>query len=143
MSEFDFQIDSKIPELKRATQESITTALEAVGVQAQGNATAEITAVGAIETGRLKNSITFAVSGQSGSTHNYSDDEGNRYSDEIGSTGDAKENTVYLGTNVEYAPYVELGTYKMRARPFIRPAMEKNLSDYKDILIESLQKLNG
>ena len=143
MADFNFQIDSKIPELKRATQEAITTALEAVGVQAQGNATAEITAVGAIETGRLKNSITFAVSGQSGSTHNYSDDEGNRFSDTIGGTGDAKENTVYLGTNVEYAPYVELGTYKMRARPFIRPAMEKNLSEYKDILIESLQKLNG
>lgn len=143
MSEFDFQIDSKIPELKRATQEAITTALEAVGVQAVAHANQEITASGAVDTGRLRNSITSAVSGQSGSTHNYSDDKGNRFSDAIGSTGDAKENTVYLGTNVEYSSYVELGTYKMRARPFIRPAMEKNLSEYKDILIESLQKLNG
>lgn len=29
-----------------------------------------------------------------------------------------------VGTNVEYAPYVELGTYKMTARPFLLPALE-------------------
>jgi len=29
-----------------------------------------------------------------------------------------------VGTNVEYAPYVEFGTYKMRAQPYLRPAME-------------------
>lgn len=27
-----------------------------------------------------------------------------------------------VGTNVEYGPYVELGTYKMAARPFLFPA---------------------
>jgi len=29
-----------------------------------------------------------------------------------------------VGTNVEYAPYVEFGTYKMRAQPYLRPAFE-------------------
>lgn len=28
-----------------------------------------------------------------------------------------------VGTNVEYAPFVELGTYKMAAQPFLRPAL--------------------
>lgn len=28
-----------------------------------------------------------------------------------------------VGTNVEYAPHVEFGTRKMRARPFLRPAL--------------------
>ena len=64
MADFNFSIDSKIPELKRATQEAITTALEAVGVQAVAHANQEITAVGAVDTGRLRNSITSAVSGQ-------------------------------------------------------------------------------
>jgi len=32
--------------------------------------------------------------------------------------------TVTVGTNVEYAPYLEFGTSKMSARPFIRPTFE-------------------
>jgi HK97 gp10 family phage protein len=30
------------------------------------------------------------------------------------------------GSNVYYAKYVELGTYKMKAQPFLVPALEKN-----------------
>ncbi|MBC7128399.1 MAG: HK97 gp10 family phage protein [Thermoplasmatales archaeon] len=30
-----------------------------------------------------------------------------------------------VGTNVEYAPYVEFGTYKMMAQPYLRPAMQE------------------
>lgn len=30
-----------------------------------------------------------------------------------------------VGTNVHYAPYVEFGTYRMRAKPYLRPAFEK------------------
>lgn len=28
-----------------------------------------------------------------------------------------------VGTNVHYAPHVEYGTYKMRAQPYLRPAL--------------------
>jgi hypothetical protein len=31
---------------------------------------------------------------------------------------------VDIGSNVLYAPYVELGTSRMEARPFLRPALE-------------------
>jgi len=30
---------------------------------------------------------------------------------------------VKVGTNVEYAPYVEFGTYQMPAQPYLRPAL--------------------
>ena len=30
---------------------------------------------------------------------------------------------VHVGTNVEYAPYVHDGTYKMTARPFVKSAI--------------------
>lgn len=30
------------------------------------------------------------------------------------------------GTNVEYGPYVEFGTYKQRAKPHLRPALDEN-----------------
>lgn len=39
-----------------------------------------------------------------------------------------------IGTNVEYAPYVELGTSKMKAQPYLKPAIEEHLDFYKSIL---------
>ena len=44
------------------------------------------------------------------------------------------ENTEVIGTNVEYAPYVELGTHKMSAKPFLRPAAENHSEEYRQIL---------
>ena len=33
-----------------------------------------------------------------------------------------------VGTNVEYAPYVEFGTSKQSAQPFMRPALDKAIT---------------
>lgn len=44
------------------------------------------------------------------------------------------ENTEVIGTNVEYAPFVELGTHKKAARPFLRPAAENHTSEYKAVI---------
>lgn len=52
-----------------------------------------------VDTGRLRASITRAIE------------------------HDAQGLVGIVGTNVEYAPYVELGTRRMRARPFLRPAL--------------------
>lgn len=60
-----------------------------------------------VVTGRLRNSITHAQ---------------------------FDENTEVIGSNVEYAPHVELGTHKMAARPFLRPAAENHVSEYKQIV---------
>lgn len=60
-----------------------------------------------VDTGRLRNSITH---------QQYSED------------------TEVIGTNVEYAPYVELGTHKMAARPFLRPAAEGHGAEYAAII---------
>lgn len=53
-----------------------------------------------VDTGRLRSSIT----------------------NEIGQDGEGL--VAVIGTNVEYAPYVELGTSKMAAQPFLLPALE-------------------
>ena len=60
-----------------------------------------------VDTGRLRNSITHA-----------------RFD----------ENTEVIGTNVEYAPYVELGTYKQAPKPYLRPAAENHTGEYKAII---------
>lgn len=49
-------------------------------------------------------------------------------------------NTEAVGTNVDYAPYVELGTYKMRAQPYLRPAVENHRAEYERIIRSELQK---
>ena len=43
----------------------------------------------------------------------------------------------YVYTNIHYATYVEKGTYKMEARPYMEQAYEK----YYDKFIDELQKL--
>lgn len=52
---------------------------------------------------------------------------------------ESDDDTAYVGTNLEYAPYVELGTSNMVERPFIRPAVENHLKEYQEILEEHLR----
>ena len=49
------------------------------------------------------------------------------------------ERSATVGTNVEYAPYVEFGTSRgMKPRPYIRPAIEEHFQEYEDILRQEL-----
>ena len=48
-------------------------------------------------------------------------------------------NTAYIGTNVEYAPYVEMGTVNTPAQPYLEPAIMNHLEEYKDILERELK----
>ena len=65
------------------------------------------------DTGNLRNSITHTV------------DDG--------------EPAAYIGTNVEYAPYVCLGTIHMNAQPFLKPAVNDHKDEYRKILENSLK----
>lgn len=51
------------------------------------------------------------------------------------------DDTEAIGTNVEYAPYQEFGTYKMAAHPFLRPAAENHASEYKAIWENELRSI--
>lgn len=95
--------------------------LEALGQKAEANAIDEVTKAvydtpisksGYIRTGNLRNGISHAK---------------------------VDENKVAVGDNVKYAPYVELGTSKMKKRPFIKPALENHKADYIKIIQNSLK----
>lgn len=45
-----------------------------------------------------------------------------------------------VGTNVEYAPFQEFGTSKMKARPFLTPALKMNQSRIEKIIAGALDK---
>lgn len=87
---------------------ALVAALEEVGLVAEGYAKRACP----VDTGRLRNSITHIV------------DEGTRH--------------VIIGTNVEYAPYVELGTRHQKPQPFLKPAAEDHASTYKGIFRKHL-----
>ena len=98
-------------EVKAELNSKISAILEALGIEAEGNAVDEITKLGAVDTGRLRGSISH--------THD--------------------DKNAYIGTNVEYAPYVEFGTRRMSARPFLRTAVTHYVDDYKRIIKAGLK----
>ena len=50
------------------------------------------------------------------------------------------EQAIYIGTNVEYAPYVEYGTVRQKAQPYLRPGIEDHLAEYNAIFQKELEK---
>lgn len=48
--------------------------------------------------------------------------------------------TVSVGSTAPYAKYVHQGTHKLKARPFLRDALEKHRSDVEKIAAEHMKK---
>lgn len=65
----------------------------------------------AVDTGRLRNSITHA------------EDEG----------------AAYIGTNVEYAPYIELGSRHNKALHFLQKAAANHADEYKELTEKAMK----
>ena len=120
----DFEFISNKDEIMDAAKAARRRALEAVGLQAEGYAKMKLTipvehgydrGEGTIfpvtDTGRLMNSISHTTD----------------------------EEYAYIGTNVEYAPYVEYGTSKSKAYPFLKPAATEHADEYKEIFEEALK----
>lgn len=94
--------------IAEAIDQALATALEEVGLVAEGYAKRECP----VDTGRLRNSITHIVDGE--------------------------EKCAVIGTNVEYAAYVELGTTHQRPQPYLKPAATEHSSTYRSILRKHL-----
>jgi HK97 gp10 family phage protein len=45
-----------------------------------------------------------------------------------------------IGTSVEYAPYVELGTSRQSAQPYLRPALDENYGKLKKLFSDIYAK---
>jgi len=120
-------------EVLATLQEAAERALEKCGLVAEGYAKRLVR----VDTGNLRNSITHQV------------DEG--------------ESAVYIGSNVEYAPYVELGTGRYTeggrptpwvyqddegnwhwtagnpAQPFLKPAVADHAQTYRNIIEDEMK----
>lgn len=126
-----------------ALKERKAAALFAIGLAAEANAKQEITQAiynkppspNYVRTGRLRNSITFATS------EKHSTGKPPATPEDYTPHGQAEEDAVYIGTNVEYAAPVELGSSKRKGRPFLKPAVtEKEYVDqYKRLAEDALK----
>lgn len=127
-------------EVLRAAEEAIERALEAVGMQAENYAKMKCH----VDTGLLRNSITHALSGQAPATTEYkadkADKNGNIASGSYDGQAPIEPGTVFIGTNVEYAPYVEMGTRHSDPYPFLEPAITEHVDEYKRLVEEYLRK---
>lgn len=88
----------------------------------------------AVDTGRLRASISFITpteSGSSGQLQPANAKSGDKLS------GKSEDKTVVVGSNVEYAEYVHNGTSKMAGRPFLREGIDKT----KDQMQEQVTKI--
>ena len=130
----DVKIESNREEVLRRTKDAIMVGLEAVGLEAEGDAKF----LCAVDRGLLRNSITHGVSGEIIS-HNYTDDAGEQSGSVSAVIGTTDDKEVYIGTNVEYAPYVEYGTSRTQAQPFLRRAFEDNKEKYGRIIAKALK----
>lgn len=92
-----------------------------------------------VDTGRLRNSVTFALSGEPANISSYSDDKGNAGTPYAGNAPTGKHMGVFIGSNVEYAPLIENGGRTSRAYPFLRPAASGHAEEYKHLIKESME----
>lgn len=135
---FTYKIIDYSADVIAETAKKKPVALEAVGIQAEGDIKDEITDLGAVDTGRLRSSMAHVVD----------------------------KDSVYIGTDVEYGIYVHEGTGKyttggtpkerwvyrdpltgefrmgfpQKPRRFIKNAMERFAKDYIEIIKEYLKK---
>ena len=118
----DVKIQDNSGEVLEAMNEQVLAWLEAIGEDAAGTAadrapvgTPESTGIPGYIGGTLKNSISHAVV--------------------------ESEKAVYIGTNVEYAPYQEFGTSRgIAGKHFIQFGATAHQAEYKQLLEQYLKE---
>lgn len=107
----DVKIESNVDIVKEELEQKVYSWLEAIGLDAASTAADKAP----VDTGRLKNSISYAVV--------------------------EPEKAVYIGTNVEYAPYQEFGTSKgIPGKHFLQFGATAHAQEYKDFLEQMLKE---
>ena len=125
-------------EILSALEKGKRNALTAIGATAETHAKDNITADDLIDTGRLRNSITFATGDYLG-IGTYTDNKKKKYSD-AKARNTPKDDEVAIGTNVEYAAYTELGTEKITAHHYLKRAVTEHQDEYKELAVEAIKK---
>ena len=98
-------------EVLSAMEKAIKNGLEAIGLTAEGYAKKNLYPGHGLDTGRLRNSISHATD----------------------------KEAAYIGTNVEYAPYVELGARGRKGLHYLQQAATEHAAEYKRLMEDSMK----
>lgn len=127
-----------------ALQQAKHKGLVAIGLTAERHAKKNCP----VDTGRLRNSITYVISGYATHVQSY------RRSNVVGGTQKKhtrynygneimegkQDEAVYIGTNVEYARYQEFGTSRgIKPVRFLTRAATEHTAEYKALMENSLK----
>lgn len=150
------KVISNAGEVKKEIMDALRKGMTIIGIQAESYAKQACP----VDTGLLRNSITYAIGGEVTHIGSYADDKGGNPGKYEGSAPADEEGviTLYVGTNVSYAPCVELGHAQqpgryvpaigkrlkasfVQGKPFLRQAMEGHAQEYHTILSNELNKI--
>ena len=153
MSDYTFKDNSK--EVLSALEKAIENGLFGIGMAAEGHAKEILTDTVYNKnsnphlkdenyrlTGRLRNSITFALSGEEPhiKAYKYTIDDETYTANYEGTAPNDSKKSVYIGTNVVYAEGIELGTHrKAGAVHFLLKSATNYKDEYKTILENSMK----
>lgn len=125
----EVKITDNSQEFSNAMCKQLQNALWAIGATAEGYAKDNCP----VDTGRLRNSITHAT------INDHNSGTSPAKSEDYAAHGLPDEFTVVIGTNVEYAPYVEAGSSHNTAHHMLRDACQNHTDEYKAIAEASLK----
>ena len=127
----------KFKELIAKTGNAITEGLTLAGIKIKGQAVLLADFTQGYQTGFLRNSLSYSIGGKvEGANLN----SGEKVSSKDMVAKSASNDTIYIGTSVQYANYVESGTSRMSAQPYLRPAYDICKNDVKRIIKMAIER---
>lgn len=138
----EVEIKDNSANVKAEIMRKARRALRIVGMKAESYAKA----LTPVDTGLLRNSITFAIGGGKANTPLYYDNEMAQYGEYTGDApaDDESQVTLYVGTNVQYGIFQELGHHTVNGKwvppnEFLRPAMENHRQEFEQIIKQEMK----
>lgn len=122
-----FKIKEILDRVNPAIKQGLT--LAAIKIKGQAVLLADFTQ--GYQTGLLRNSLSYSIGGEIAGGNSASGQKATKNQ----MTPESKnDNVAYIGTSLDYGKYVESGTSKMAAQPYLRPAYDICKKDVEKLI---------